>query len=164
MKHIFESSNIIFVNVSVELVDDYLIMVNDIEHVDRFIGGDHREFTKEDEIKWVNKKIEASSLVYSMIEKASGAFIGNIELMDASCLTEKELGIAITYKMQDKGYGTEAIKAILDYGFNTLNLDKIILRTRTFNKRAIHVYKKCGFKEYNRDDTHIYMEITKEKR
>ena len=63
--------------------------------------------------------------------------------------------------MQDKGYGSEAIKAVLEYGFNTLNLDKITLRVFPNNARAIHVYKKCGFVEYKQDENHIYMEVYK---
>ena len=38
MNVIFESENIIFVRPSLELVPDYLEMVNDIDNVARFIG------------------------------------------------------------------------------------------------------------------------------
>ena len=96
-----------------------------------------------------------------MIEKKSNEFIGNIELMEVND-TEKELGIAINHQMQNKGYGKEAISTILNYGFNELKLKKIILRTRVYNARAIHVYQECGFKEYKRDDEHIFMEINQQ--
>jgi RimJ/RimL family protein N-acetyltransferase len=46
-----------------------------------------------------------------------------------------------------KGFGTEATKLILDYGFNILNLHNIMLGVFDFNKRAIASYKKIGFKE-----------------
>ena len=42
------------------------------------------------------------------------------------------------------GYGSEAIMLILDYGFNFLNLNNIMLRVFDFNIRAIKAYKK-GF-------------------
>lgn len=45
-------------------------------------------------------------------------------------------------------YGTEAIKMILDYDFNYLNLNNIKLDLMSFNERALNCYKKCGFKEY----------------
>lgn len=51
---------------------------------------------------------------------------------------------------RNKGYGTEAIQLILDYGFNYLNLNNIKLDVLSFNERAIACYKKCGFKEYGR--------------
>lgn len=39
---------------------------------------------------------------------------------------------------------------MLDYGFNLLNLNNIMIRTYSFNKRAIACYKKAGFKEVGR--------------
>ena len=44
----------------------------------------------------------------------------------------------------------EAIKLILDYGFNYLNLNNIKLDLMSFNERALKCYQKCGFKEYGR--------------
>ena len=41
MKQVFESSRISFVEVSEQLVNDYLTMVNDYENINRFIGGKH---------------------------------------------------------------------------------------------------------------------------
>ena len=155
---IFESDSIRFVEVSELLVKDYLQMVNDIEHVDRYIGGWHEPYTEEDEIRWVREKLEEKACVFSMIEKESGAFIGNIELMDVND-TERELGIAITGKMQNAGYGTEAVTAMAAYGMNQLKLKRIFLRTNPDNTRAIHVYEKCGFGEYDRTDEHVFMEI-----
>ena len=158
MDRIFESDRIIFVKVSEELVNDYLVMVNDYEHVNRFIGGMQKSFTKEQELKWVQEKLEEKAPVFSMIEKTSGEYIGNIEIMDLTD-SEGELGIAITAKMQDLGYGTEAVKSLLQYGFDELKLERIFLRTNPANYRAIRVYVKCGFREYDRTDNHIYMEV-----
>ena len=58
------------------------------------------------------------------------------------------LGIFIGEDKQwNQGYGTEAIKLLLDYGFRYLNLNNINLNVIEFNKRAQACYKKCGFKE-----------------
>ncbi|MGV9141846.1 MAG: GNAT family N-acetyltransferase, partial [Promethearchaeota archaeon] len=48
------------------------------------------------------------------------------------------------------GFGTEASKLLVDYGFNTLNLHRIELDVFEFNKRAIKAYKKVGFIEEGR--------------
>lgn len=157
MKQIFESENIRFVEVSEQLVNDYLEMVNDYENVNRFLGGKHKEYTAEQERDWVHKKLEEKAAVFSMLEKKSGRFIGNIELMDPtdSC---GELGIAVTAKMQDLGFGTEAVSALTEYAIRQLGMKRVFLRTDPKNSRAIHVYRKCGFKEYDRTDEHVYME------
>ena len=160
MKQIFESDNISFVEVSERLVPDYLIMVNDYEHVNRFIGGLRKTFTEDQEIAWVRGKREENAPVFSMIEKESGRFIGNIELMDLS-ETGGELGIAITAEMQDKGYGTEAVKAFIAYAMERWGLRRIFLRTSPGNARAIRVYEKCGFREYDRSEKHVFMEVSR---
>jgi len=42
----------------------------------------------------------------------------------------------------DKGYGQDATKLLLDYGFNLLNLNSVMLGTFSFNERAITVWLK----------------------
>lgn len=160
MKQIFESKRIKYVEVTLELVNDYLEMINDYENVEKYIGKDTNTISLEDEIKWVNKKLEEKAVLFSMIEKETDEFIGSIELMDVNGETG-ELGIAITAKKQNQGFGKESIRAMIDYGFNVLNLNKITLRVFPYNPRAYHVYKQCGFKEYNRTNDDIYMEINK---
>jgi len=61
------------------------------------------------------------------------------------------LGIVIGEKgYWGKGYGQDAVRLLLDYGFNLLNLNSVMLGTFSFNQRAIHCYKKVGFKEIGR--------------
>ena len=159
MKQLFESDHISFVEVSALLVKDYLVMVNDFEHVARPMGSDRTEpVSEEKELRWVQKKLEEKAAVYSMIEKESGAFIGNIELMDIAD-SVGELGIALTASKQNMGYGTEAVSALVAYAVNVLGLKRVFLRTDPRNLRAIHVYEKCGFREYDRTDRHVCMEI-----
>lgn len=158
MKPIFESERIHFVEVSKELIPDYLAMVNDIENVERFLGGTHAPYTEQQEIEWVKTKREENAPVFSMIEKATGGFIGNIEFMTIRDGTA-EFGIAITAAMQDKGFGSEAIPALLSYGVKQYGLKKIVLKARPWNPRALRVYRKCGFKEVDRTENDVYMEI-----
>ena len=159
MKQIFESENISFVRVTESLVKDYLTMVNDIENVGRFIGRRLEPISEEKEIKWVREKQAEQAVLFSMLEKKTGAFIGNIEFMDIADGVG-ELGIAITASMQEKGYGTEAIPAMVRYGMDELGLSRVYLKAFSFNVRAIHVYEKCGFREYDRTADDVFMEIT----
>ena len=160
MQTIFESDHIRFVRVSETLLPDYLAMVNDIEHVARFIGRRLEPISEEKEIKWVREKQAEQAVLFSMLEKRTDAFIGNIELMDIADGVG-ELGIAITASMQDRGFGTEAILAMARYGMDILGLRRIFLKVYPDNARAIHVYKRCGFREYDRNDKDVFMEIVK---
>lgn len=59
-----------------------------------------------------------------------------------------ELQIRIGDKSeQSKGYGTEAVRLLLDFGFKDLNLHSIYLRVFSTNPRAIAAYKKNGFQQ-----------------
>lgn len=158
MKTLLESQNIRYVAVTEELVDDYLAMINDFAHVGRWIGSRTEPISAEKELSWVRRKRSENALLFSMVEKDGGAFIGNLELMDVQN-GAAEMGIAITAGKQDRGYGKEAIARITEHAFRELGLDRIRLRVFPFNTRAIHVYEACGFREYDRTEQDVYMEI-----
>jgi diamine N-acetyltransferase len=46
-----------------------------------------------------------------------------------------------------KGYGTEAIKLLLDYAFGYLGFHRVAVGVVEFNTRALHFYQKVGFKK-----------------
>ncbi len=157
MKRVFESEHIRFVEVTERLIGDYLAMVNDMENVARLIGRTE-PVSEERELEWVREKLADHAPVFSMIEKESGAFIGNIELMDLRD-SAAELGIAITAAKQNQGFGKEAIPAIVGFGGKRLGLKRIFLKVYPHNARAIHVYQACGFREYARAADDVFMEI-----
>ncbi|MEN6371384.1 MAG: GNAT family protein [Armatimonadota bacterium] len=47
----------------------------------------------------------------------------------------------------DQGYGTEAITLLLHYAFRNLCFHRVAIGVVGFNERALHFYKKVGFKE-----------------
>lgn len=55
------------------------------------------------------------------------------------------VGISIGPEHQGKGYGTNAMKVLLDFIFNYMNVNKVKLQVFSYNKRAILSYEKCGF-------------------
>jgi len=105
----------------------------------------------------VQTNLREKNPVFSMIEKKSGEFIGNIELMNVKDAVG-ELGIAITAGKQNLGFGTEAITALKIYAVNRMGLNRIFLRVFPDNARAIRVYEKCGFSEYDRTESDVFME------
>ena len=85
---------------------------------------------------------------YSIIDIETNELIGNCGFLEIDQLNQAaEFGIFIGKNdFRGKGYGTEAISLLLDYGFKALNLHNIFLRTYSFNKNAIKCYEKLGFK------------------
>lgn len=57
-----------------------------------------------------------------------------------------EFGIAIGEKTEwNKGQGTDALRAICDFGFGELRLERISLTVYANNERARRAYEKAGF-------------------
>ena len=85
---------------------------------------------------------------FSIIDLETDKLVGSVSIERIDHLNRVgTLGIFIGDKdYRDKGYGTEAIKLILEYGFKYLNLKNIKLDVMEFNQRAIRCYEKCGFK------------------
>ena len=58
---------------------------------------------------------------------------------------------------RDNGYGTEAIRLLLEYAFHYLNLHSVKLSVLDVNVRAQKCYQKCGFKDAGRLRQCIYV-------
>ena len=59
-----------------------------------------------------------------------------------------ELGILVAPKDEwGKGYGTEATRLIVGYGFDTLNLHRVYLKVVEENERALRSYLRVGFRK-----------------
>ena len=157
MRQVFESENISFVKVTEELLQDYLTLINDRDTA-WWIGHLTEPVSAEAEMKWIQDKLDSKARIWSMIEKKTGDFIGNIELMDIRDASG-EMGIAVTAKKQDMGFGTEAIRTLMEYATDCLGLRRICLKAYPENARAIHVYEKCGFCEYDRNADDVFLEI-----
>jgi diamine N-acetyltransferase len=73
--------------------------------------------------------------------------IGTIGLLQVD-LTNGSAGCGITIgdpSDRDQGLGTDALEALVDFGFNRLRLERIWLHVYDFNERGIRSYEKAGF-------------------
>lgn len=83
--------------------------------------------------------------------KADNKYIGAIWLEKASSDEFAVLGIFIADKdFRNKGIGPKAIDKIIKNDFPYMHTNKILLRVRAENERAIKCYKKSGFIEIQR--------------
>ncbi len=80
--------------------------------------------------------------------------IGLLSLIDVRrtlrswTINRAELSYWISNDFQGKGFATEASKAVLDFGFEQLNLHKIIIAHALENTESGSICKKLGFKQY----------------
>ncbi len=143
-------------------INKYYNAIKEIDEDARYYTKTLSEFTFKQIEEYV-LKIEKSSSRKLFLITLGNEYIGEVALSDISheschfriCIYKKE--------NFSKGYGNFALKWIIKYAFYTLNLSEIELEVYPFNKRAIGLYEKFGFKETNRifDDSNIspYNEI-----
>lgn len=84
---------------------------------------------------------------FMMATRPEGVKIGFINLFDikypnASAMFAIGIGEA---DYRGKGYGSEALRLLLDYAFDELGLYRVSLRVLSYNTAAIRTYEKIGF-------------------
>lgn len=89
---------------------------------------------------------EKDDYMFAIELKDEKVFIGTIAVYlvnwkNGTC----HVGISIGPDFQEKGYGTDAMKVLLDFIFNYMNVNKVKLQVFGYNQRAIGSYEKCGF-------------------
>ena len=77
--------------------------------------------------------------------------VGNIGLFDVRTMDRgATLGIALGREYIGRGYGTDAVRVIVDYGFREMGLHRIQLSVAPYNPAGIRAYEKAGFVEEGR--------------
>jgi RimJ/RimL family protein N-acetyltransferase len=104
-----------------------------------------------DEEKWFERATSREQpekpLAIDMQDGAGWRLIGNCGFFDFDWTSRAgEIGIMIGDRsVWDQGYGTETVGLMLKHGFETLNLNRVVLRVYDNNRRAIRAYEKAGF-------------------
>ncbi|MBE5958690.1 MAG: GNAT family N-acetyltransferase [Lachnospiraceae bacterium] len=81
-----------------------------------------------------------------IIEKETNSFVGFIILSDMNRYDGyMELEYAIEEKYRNKGYATQAIKKMIDYGFREMNLCAIAAWVRSHNVASVKCLEKNHF-------------------
>ncbi|KMZ44265.1 MULTISPECIES: GNAT family protein [Bacillales] len=114
----------------------------------RMLTGTQKHFTREQIHQYIeNKGQDSSSVLLLICLCENDQVIGDVQIGDID-RNNRSAFIRISIDQnayQGKGYGSEALLLMLDYGFGILNLHRIELNVFAFNERAIHTYEKLGF-------------------
>lgn len=95
-----------------------------------------------------SKNKENVENVHFAICDENDEYMGTISLKNINVKDKNaEYAIVTRTKAHGKGYAKIATKEILEYGFYTLNLEKIYLYVSVNNIAANKFYNKCGFIE-----------------
>ncbi len=145
--------------VSDEEVQKFTEWMNDFQVTD-YIGRTGQVITLSGEKEWLeNSAKNREKIDFNIIELANNKLIGTMGLMNFNWIERSAiLGIFIGDEdYRSNGYGTEAIRLLLEYGFRYLNLHSIRLDLLEINERAHKCYLKCGFKDTGRNREEIFL-------
>jgi RimJ/RimL family protein N-acetyltransferase len=90
--------------------------------------------------EWQNSKIGFCAVV----EKSTNKTIGWCGLWRLKETDEIEVGYAIAKEYQRKGFATEAATAVLEYGFDEIDLEEIVAVAYPENHASQNVMKQLG--------------------
>ncbi|WP_258206773.1 GNAT family N-acetyltransferase [Paenibacillus radicibacter] len=160
MKTILEGQGIVLRYAMESDIDEYLVMLNDPESTR--LTGSQQEFSRERIEAWLRKiSIPSDERAdFMIVSTETGELIGEVVLNEMDTINRSaniRIGIQGTAH-RGKGYGTEAMRLMIGYGFEKLGLHRIHLGVFVFNPRAIHVYEKLGFKREGVERDVLYLD------
>lgn len=123
----------------------YTKWLND-KTISESLGIDGSIVTLEFEQKWIEEN--QNNFMFSIVLKESNELIGSCGFKKIDLLHQNgTLSMFIGEEgKRGKGYGREALKLLLNYGFNNLNLNNINLSVFSFNTKVKKFYESLGFK------------------
>jgi [ribosomal protein S5]-alanine N-acetyltransferase len=108
---------------------------------------------------------EGNIVIYAVIEKDTDSLIGIINISLNPQNERGELAYWIGKEYWGKGYGTEAAKCLVKFGFDELNLNKIFAASFTQNPGSWRIMEKIGMKHEGTLRQHVvkwgqYIDLT----
>lgn len=106
-----------------------------------------------------SKPMSFDAVIFA-IETKEGRHIGNLDLRDVQSENRASmLGIMIGERdCWSQGYGSDAVRTLLAFAFDEMNLNRVELHVFDDNERAIACYVKCGFVEEGRLRQDVYYD------
>ena len=86
---------------------------------------------------------KGNSYTFSIDNKESSEFVGRISIRIKNMVWD--IGFMTFPQHQGNGYMTEATKAMIDFGFNTLKAKRIEIGHAIWNDASKKIINKCGF-------------------
>jgi RimJ/RimL family protein N-acetyltransferase len=154
--------------------------LNDSE-INLTFGRSHITFNEEQQAKYIEDYDNSDDKFFFVIVKKGKSSeskkeeaIGIGLLYDVDFVHGKAtMGLLLDKAFQSNGYGKESTNLLLEFAFNILNLNNVMLYAIDFNEKAIAMYENSGFKiigprreSYpinNKVYDEIYMDILKKE-
>ncbi|MER2039361.1 MAG: GNAT family protein [Solibacillus sp.] len=129
-------------------LDATIILESTMDQEIRYMTGTKSIFSLDQIIKHIEHiNNDESRYDFAICLKESDEMIGELSILDID-EDNKKAGFRISMaaiSLTGKGYGTEAIKIVLQFVFEQLQLNRLQLEVFSHNTRGIRAYEKIGF-------------------
>lgn len=108
---------------------------------------------------WFDAQRASRDEINFAVQAHDATLIGTVSLMHIEARSRRaELGrVLIGHPdYRGRGCGTEMIRLALEYGFDHLNLNKIVCEALVRNERAVAAYGRVGFRVEGTLKDHVY--------
>jgi RimJ/RimL family protein N-acetyltransferase len=137
-----ESPDVLAKSLAAWARDSELIRLAESDPVQLWSEKKHKE--------WMEKRSEKMSdnnFRFAIRTLSDDRLIGEVSIHPQWLDADAWVGIGLGERDHwGRGFGTDAMRLILQYGFIELNLHRISLGVHSYNKRAFKSYEKVGFK------------------
>lgn len=144
---------------AIEMEDSELIkdMFNDPE-IENLVGGWAFPLSMREQERWMELHNNDQGAVRLVIDTKEDGTIGVLTLTDIDWKNRRAaIGVKIaSNKNRSKGYGTDAIMAILRYAFDELGFHRLDASRLSINQGSARTLAKCGFVEEGVKRDYIY--------
>tara|TARA_B100001094_G_scaffold333007_1_gene407862 strand:+ start:8880 stop:9479 length:600 start_codon:yes stop_codon:yes gene_type:complete len=146
----------------------------DAKHV-ALLAGDKRivemttsiplPYTTEMAADWIKTHSTQDKHIFAIRHKKLNALIGCINIDFAAQHSRGYVGYWIGHAYWNKGYASEALKKIIDYGFSFSHINKIWAAYKTYNLASGRVMEKAGMthegvmRQHDRDRDGQYFDL-----
>lgn len=132
-----------------DITEDYIAWLNDFETT-KYLEIRFIKQTRERVEKYIKSKLDdiVSSKHFGVYDTGGERLVGTVTLPSIN-LHHKFADISFVIGLPDaqrKGYGTEAVKSIVEYGFQYCFLEKLWAGYYEGHEGSRKVLNKCGFK------------------
>jgi len=137
-----------------------LNLIKDLE-VAKLTGGYSSPTSYEHQMNWFRSLPDSSTNVRRIIADREKPEIGlgiiilsNVDLKDKTA----EIYIKIMKSVRNKGYGWDAVNAMVSYAFCELHLTHIYSNILEYNIASRRLFEKCGFKQESIHKSKVYKD------
>ncbi|MFD1171062.1 GNAT family N-acetyltransferase [Oceanobacillus picturae] len=100
--------------------------------------------------------------VWVVIEKEEEKIVGDIGFKGKPDFKKTvEVGYGIVPSAQNKGYATEAVRAIIDWALTSVNVEKILAECHVDNIASIRVLEKINMQKCKHDKEMLKWQLNK---